>query len=78
MGKTLKKLELEIEKLKTENEIMSKISTSIGFYEYFFKELKNYKTEIECFNEVNKLYFNLFGVYRFENYQTFKSKFSTK
>jgi hypothetical protein len=73
MEKSLKKLNQLVENLKNENKIMHKISTSFGFYSFYFENLKNYKTENECFNEVNELYFNLFGVYKYENYQTFKS-----
>lgn len=73
MGKSLKNLSVLIEKLKNENKIICKISTSIGFYEFYFENLKNHKTEIECFNEVNNIYFKYFGVVKYENYQTFKT-----
>lgn len=73
MEKSLKKLNVLIEQLKNENKIMRKISTSFGFYEFYFENLKNYKTEIECFNEVNNIYFKFFGVFKYQNYQTFKT-----
>lgn len=73
MEKSLKNLSLLIEQLKNENMIMRKISTTFGFYEFYFENLKNYKTEIECFDEVNNTYFKFFGALKYQNYQTFKT-----
>jgi hypothetical protein len=61
-----------IEKLKKENEIIRKIGTVTGFYEYYFQQLKNHKTEIECFEAVNDLYFEYFGEYKYSSYDSFR------
>jgi hypothetical protein len=61
-----------IEKLKKENEIIRRIGTVTGFYEYYFQQLKNHKTEIECFEAVNDLYFEYFGEYKYSSYDSFR------
>lgn len=65
-------LEALIQKLKAENVIICKIATSAGFYQYYFEELKYYKTEVECFNTVNDLYFKYFGEYKYSSYNSFR------
>lgn len=65
-------LEALIQKLKKENEIIRKIATASGFYEYYFKQLKHYKTEIECFNAINELYHNYFGEFKYSSYDSFR------
>ena len=61
-----------IEKLKKENEIIRKIATVTGFYEYYFQQLKNHKTEIECFEAVNDLYFEYFSEFKYSSYDSFR------
>lgn len=65
-------LEVLIQKLKNENETIRQIATSSGFYEYYFKKLKEHLTEIDCFNEVNDLYFEYFGEYKYASYNSFR------
>ncbi|QKJ62304.1 hypothetical protein [Flavobacterium sp. M31R6] len=60
-----------ITKLEKENEIMKKLSTSIGFYESYFEELKNYVSKELAFEKVNNLYLELFGVKRYDNFLQF-------
>lgn len=67
-----KDLKIYIEKLKKETEIMRKLSTVKGFHEYYFETLKKYKTNYHAFNKVNKLYLNLFGEKRYDNFLAFK------
>lgn len=65
-------LQALVEKLKKENEIIKRIATSAGFYEYYFEQLKHHKTEIECFDAINDLYFEYFGEYKYSSYNSFR------
>lgn len=65
-------LEALIQKLKEENVIICKIATSGGFYQYYFEQLKNHKTEVECFEVINDLYFKYFGEYKYSSYNSFR------
>lgn len=66
-----KELEQKIMQLESENEIMKKLSTRKGFYKYYFDLLKYSKTTSQAFNKVNKLYFQLFGKKRYDNFSVF-------
>ncbi len=65
-------LEALIQKLKAENEIIKKIATSAGFYTYYFEQLKHHKTEVDCFETINDLYFKYFGEYKYSSYNSFR------
>ena len=65
-------LEALIQKLKEENIIICKIATPAGFYQYYFDQLKHHKTEVDCFNTVNDLYFKYFGEYKYSSYNSFR------
>ena len=67
-----KELQIYIAKLERENEIMSKLSTSSGFYKYYFSKLPNFETQKKCFDFVNKQYCLLFGELRYDSYEHFK------
>lgn len=66
-------LEALVQKLKKENEIICKIATSSGFYEYYFEQLKHHKTNVDCFEYVNNLYFDFFGEYKYASYNSFRT-----
>ena len=68
-----KELEIYITKLEKENAEMRKISTRKGFYNEYFNELKNAKTNKEAFNTINKRFYSLFGKYRYSDFLTFKN-----
>ena len=65
-------LEALIQKLKEENVVIRKIATSSGFYQYYFEQLKNHKTEVDCFETINDLYFKYFGEYKYSSYNSFR------
>jgi hypothetical protein len=67
-----KHLEALIQKLKEENVIIRKIGSVAGFYQYYFEQLKNYKSNTECFEAINNLYFKYFGEYKYASYDTFR------
>lgn len=59
------------EKYRAQVEVMRKIATATGFYEYFFSVLSIFPTRSEAFNYVNDLYYELFGEYRYTSYNSF-------
>lgn len=65
-------LRIYVAKLEKENLEMRNLSTVKGFYDEFFKNLKTAKTNTEAFNRVNERYYELFGKYRYSEYNTFK------
>ena len=60
--------------------------TPLGFYQYYYEDLKYHKTQEDCFNHVNAIYFEIFGEERYLNYggflfmynKNFKKLMSTK
>lgn len=71
----MKKIEtanqIEIEKLKLQNEKMKKLSTREGFFKSYFESLKDFKTKELAFEKVNSLYYELFGIKRYDNFLDF-------
>lgn len=59
-------------------EIMKKLGTASGFYNYYFNQLPNFKSTSDCFNYVNKLYYQFFGEFRYSSFNTFQSTVSRK
>lgn len=61
------------EKYRAQIEIIRKIATPKGFYEYFFSLLptKEFKTRTEVFDYVNELHRELFGDYKYSCYESF-------
>lgn len=54
--------------------LMKKLTTTVGFYEVYYKFLSNYDNKNEAFDYINQMYFSFFGVYRFETFFDFLSK----
>lgn len=50
--------------------------TPHGFYKYYFDDLPNHPTKVECFNHVNEIYFALYGEYRYEDYNSFRNQYN--
>lgn len=65
-------IQVENEKLRKENEIMRQIASTDGFYEYYFKQIVNFKSRREAFKYVNELYKKCFGSYRYSDYDSFR------
>lgn len=70
--KDLVTLSEELISLKRETRLMKRLVTTKGFYRHYYKYLKNFTNQEQAFGYVNELYQTLFGVYRFENYLTFR------
>ena len=59
--------------LETENQLIKKLATHVGFYNYFFEMLKTSKTNLEAFNRANDQYFEFFGEYKYSCYRSFSN-----
>lgn len=67
-------LQKEIANLKATNKIMRKLSTSQGFFKYYFKNLRSFEKEKQCFDYVNQLFYDCFDEYRYNSYNDFTFK----
>lgn len=65
-------IQAENEKLRKENELMRQIASTDGFYDYYFKQIINFKTRREAFVYVNNLYKGFFGCLRYSDYDSFR------
>lgn len=65
-------IQQQLDELQEQNRLMRQLATPVGFYQYFFKQLPQHRTQVECFNTVNDLYFDLFGEYRYSSYHSFR------
>lgn len=65
--------QIEIKKLRVQNEKMKKLATREGFFAAYFLECKNQKTNKEAFDSINDQYHELFGQYRYADYSSFKN-----
>lgn len=65
-------LQAEILKLKKENELMRKLATTEGFYQYYFSQLPFFSSNLDCFNHINETYYNFFNEYKYSSYDSFK------
>ena len=61
-------------------DLMKKLSTSKGFFQYYFSLLKSSATKEDAFSKVNELHLQYFGETRFNNYIEFRNslRFSYK
>lgn len=59
------------EKYRDQVEMMRKIYSPKGFFDYYFTQLPHHKTNIDCFNAANDLYFELFGDYKYSSHGSF-------
>lgn len=66
-------LDQEIKKLKEENAIMKILSTAKGFFKMYFEKLKHFKSKFLAFEYVNNLYYDLFGVHLYTDFNSFKN-----
>lgn len=54
-------------------ELHRAIGSKYGFFKVYFEQLKYHKTNADAFNCVNDIYCELFGEYRYDNFESFKS-----
>jgi hypothetical protein len=63
------------QKLKSaeENYALARLlGTPEGFFQHYFKILPSSRTQIEAFNDVNDQYFEIFGDWRYSDYNSFR------
>jgi len=65
-------LRIYIAKIEKQNEQMRQLSSRKGFYAAYFIELKTAKSNKEAFDTVNEIYHELFGNYRYSDWNSFK------
>lgn len=65
-------LRIEIEKLREEIQLMRQLAKPNGFYEYYFKMLKEFKTNTDCFHYVNDLYQKFFDEQKYSSFDSFR------
>lgn len=72
----MSKQELEIlaqeEKYRQQVNLMRQLYSAAGFFKYYFEQLPKHPTQIEAFNYVNDLHLDLFGQYRYSDYDSFR------
>jgi len=49
------------------------IGNSNGFFSFYYENLKNFKTHNAAFDYVNQLYYELFGEYKYNSYNSFRN-----
>jgi len=64
--------QVELEKLQIKVERMRQLVPVNGFFKAYFELLKSVDSNIEAFELLNNEYYELFGIYRYNSYETFK------
>ena len=57
-----------------EHALMKILGTNSGFFKYYFDMLPKFKSQTQCFNAVNLLYYKLWGEYRYSDYNSFRKQ----
>lgn len=65
--------QVELEKLQIKVERMRQLVPIAGFFKCYFALLKESKTDVEAFNKLNDEYFELFGMYRYSDWDAFRN-----
>jgi len=58
-------------------QLAKKLGTRIGFFEFYFNNLPNFKTQTDCFYAVNELHFSIFSEYKYSDYNSFRKQVTT-
>lgn len=64
----------EAEKYRKQVELMRQLYTFLGFYNYWYERLPLFTTRKECFEDANTLHYELFGAYRYSDYDSFMTQ----
>jgi len=73
--------QISVQKLHEKLDLVKKICTADGFYQYWFNKLpekENFPTNKACFDHVNELHFDLLGHYRYNDYKAFNRYISRR
>jgi len=60
------------EKYRAQVDLMRQLYSASGFFKFYFAQLPKHRTQIEAFNAVNELHMDLFGEYRYSDYNSFR------
>jgi hypothetical protein len=52
------------------------LSKSETFFKTFFNHLPYARTKTECFNHLNNLHLDIYGIYMYSDYNTFQTVYS--
>lgn len=73
----------ELKEIQEQVDLMRKLGTRDGFFKHYFKELgvtvdgiPKHRTNFECFNAINEIYYDLYGEYRYSDYASFYRSYS--
>lgn len=69
---TNEELQEELIEVQRQMLLMRNLVKPLGFYQVYFEELPRHRTKQEAFNSVNDIYFELFGEFKYENYESFR------
>lgn len=45
---------------------------AVNFINYYLKQLPNFNSSKKCFENINLIYYKIFGVYRYSDYNSFR------
>ena len=65
-------LKLEVIKLREENQLIKKLSSLSGFFDYYFQQCRLEKYRTDAFEKTNEIYRQLLGKERFPSHESFK------
>lgn len=74
MSSELLQLQSQIEEYHYREKMYRKLGTRQGFFQFYFEQLPQHRTNVECFNAVNELYFEFFGEWRYTDYNSFRKQ----
>jgi len=60
---------------KEKAEVIVSISKPETFFMTFFENLPNARTQVECFNHLNDLHFDIYGFYMYSEYNSFRNTY---
>lgn len=72
---TIAELWQRIERLQERQQRIKLLGSKNGFLEAFYRKLSTANTRNDAFNAVNEEYFEIFGEYRFTNYNSFRASY---
>lgn len=49
-----------------------RVVSTVGFFQEYFQDLPVYETREECFEDLNRYYFKIFGESKYKDFQAFR------
>lgn len=66
---------IRIEKLEKRIERMKLMVTKLGFFNLYQQNITSQSSKIDVFNKLNEEYHELFGEYRYADFNSFKNQY---